>query len=481
MKNLALFIDGTDNEGRAAHPENTNVYRLYEQVSQENQIVRYIEGIGRGEDAPASKKQRIFPYISKKIDLAFGRGATQRIKRAYLIVAENFENDDALFLFGFSRGAFIARMLAGFLDRVGKLLATHTEQRYIEYAFYLYWKDEAGHRFAEFLKEIQQRTQTQLEAGIPTHFLGQWDAVAALEPFGQPAASEARLLAIVKREQDQDVPTWIRHIRHALALHELRSAFEPMMWAGHDDATQTLQQAWFAGAHADVGGGYDVPPGTTSVFADAALNWMRSEAAAAGLTLAGQYANSMPIGATAPTNSYQNFYRLRPVQLRHPLLNPGSRQLASEFLHDSVLDRIWASIAPIHPAGDADVSNGWNSADCAAMQLHYHNCFPAAAFLPALSPQRLHQDFSRFCKAATGAEEISFDEMLGTLALIAIFGVEHTYTYLPKVTRMDWRAPLEEASKIIMKELIEPVEKYALYRHRRRIAYFENSLFRMIV
>lgn len=108
-------------------------------------------------------------------------------------------------------------------------------------------------------------------APVELHFVGVWDAVAAIG-FGDWNEH----LPIVRRHTTHHavarLPRCIRHGRHALALHELRR-FEPIPWVGAPDG-QNIVQCWFAGAHADVGGGY---PETR--LSDIALHWMAGEAA----------------------------------------------------------------------------------------------------------------------------------------------------------------------------------------------------------
>jgi hypothetical protein len=476
MKRIALFIDGTDNEGKERNPKNTNVYKLCQKVSLNGQQVKYIAGIGTGYDVG----KNLSTYKSRFIDLAFGQGATQRIKDAYLYIAEHYQPGDHVFLFGFSRGAFIARSLAGFLERVGRLLASHATHQYVDLAFYLYWKDSEGYRFCAFLDKMCARSSSPLE-GIQTHFLGQWDAVGALTKFGISAARERQLRDIARREQYQHLPKWIRHARHALALHEMRRSFEPMLWSGYDSASQSLEQVWFAGAHADVGGGYDAEDGCSTVFAEVSLHWMHEQAANLGLAFCAGNVSSPDVGNNAPHISYAGKYRLLSAGVRHSLLESQRQRCVSEYLHDSVLGRILSTPETTYPADDDTARCHWADADAATMRLHYRSCYPQARLLPLLNPAQFRIDFDRFCRAATGAIDISFDELARTMSLIAIFGGESTYHLLPEVVRDDWSEPLNLALKLVEEQLREPDHGYLYNRWKRQKSILENFVFRLLV
>jgi Uncharacterized alpha/beta hydrolase domain (DUF2235) len=109
---------------------------------------------------------------------------------------------------------------------------------------------------------------------LPIYFIG----VGAL---GLPGRMR-KFSAPFTEYHQTDLPSNITHARHALALHELRQLFEPLLWGGVSAPKQTLEQVWFAGAHADVGGGYTE---TESMWSGEALHWMASEAAGKGLQL----------------------------------------------------------------------------------------------------------------------------------------------------------------------------------------------------
>ncbi len=111
---------------------------------------------------------------------------------------------------------------------------------------------------------------------MPIHFIGVWDTVAA-----QGFPSRAKIFSAAFTEYHQtELPTNITHARHALALHELRREFEPLLWTIRSHEGQSLVQKWFAGAHSDVGGSYE-----QTNWSDVALGWVANEAGINGLQL----------------------------------------------------------------------------------------------------------------------------------------------------------------------------------------------------
>jgi hypothetical protein len=214
---------------------------------------------------------------------AFGLGLARIIKDAYAFLSRNYQNGDRIYIVGFSRGAYAARSLAGFVDRVGLLLSNHTTDDTVEAAFMLYQAGTIGHEseLGNLVREVSgQRLlrEGKLSMGdsvtrdheLPVYFIGLWDTVASLGVDYLP------LVGNVTRPFNAfhrvDLPACVTHARHALALHELRSAFRPLLWHYKTRDAQTLQQMVFRGAHADVGGGY-----AETHWSDHALRWMATE------------------------------------------------------------------------------------------------------------------------------------------------------------------------------------------------------------
>jgi len=115
----------------------TNVFKLYQQVEQSTPLVRYIRGIGTDPQPLTSMFLAMRAWVRNKCDQGLGAGATRRLKHAYRFIARHYEPGDQIVLFGFSRGAFLAQILAGFLQRVG-LLFRHPPPGYtVQQEFWL--------------------------------------------------------------------------------------------------------------------------------------------------------------------------------------------------------------------------------------------------------------------------------------------------------------------------------------------------------
>ncbi|HXZ10181.1 MAG TPA: DUF2235 domain-containing protein [Paraburkholderia sp.] len=303
-RNIGVFIDGTWNRAETRTP--TNVHKLFEAtpegiVKGRDQRRLYIPGVGKKPRADggvldeADYEVALSKLLRRELPLgtatvgrgliggAFGKGTAARIKAAYHFLCESYNRlrGDKVFLFGFSRGAFAARSLAGFAGQVGVLLAGRLEHVERAYEIYERSEDPAQTELADFLEQLTgvRVVTADSEFYLPIHFLGVWDTVASL---GLPSRL-AWLTAPFTEYHQVEVPPSVMTARHALALHELRGLFEPLLWkpGAHSD----LKQVWFAGAHADVGGGYEAGEDGLS---NVALRWMAAEAAQCGLVVDGK-------------------------------------------------------------------------------------------------------------------------------------------------------------------------------------------------
>lgn len=343
VKNIALFIDGTGND-RKKNGE-TNVHKLFERAlaCQEppilkngvpiaapgaTQIVHYLRGVGTGWNPD--------PVVRA----ATGLGTAKRIKHAYGFIAKNYQPNDRVYLFGFSRGAFAARALAGFLGVVGVLLAKHASWDSVAYAYRLYEQDKRGED--SYLPELFRRlTEAGVPPGhlaennpprpIPIYFIGVWDAVKALGAEGVSAKDWANWSSHPNKPA---LPRHITHARHALALHELRPAFEPTLWEDWDETLlppQSLMQVWFPGAHSDVGGSYE-----KTGISDVSLAWMAGESRKFDLKL---HPSTAPTTSTWPSSDTVHLQKMgRELATREILSDwramPRRRVVESFFMHE---------------------------------------------------------------------------------------------------------------------------------------------------
>jgi uncharacterized protein (DUF2235 family) len=318
-KNIVLFIDGTWNEPHDKDPSlNTNVVQLCEaSVKSPAQLVRYLRGVGTDHPSDPDHSgvlERTEYFLKTKAGGIAGYGTSHRIKKAYQFLSENYEYGDRIYLFGFSRGAFAARSLAGFAERVGLLLRRAAKDEYVDAAYYIYehGRDKRNSLVRAFLREIVDQEEPRAEESVlPIHFIGVWDTVAA-----QGLPSRAKILSAAFTEYHQtELPANITHARHALALHELRREFEPLLWTIRSHEGQSLIQRWFAGAHSDVGGG-SYPEKNWS---EVALGWMANEAVINGLQLKHTYSYSCGDSSAPIHQANEGLEALYPIGVREAI------------------------------------------------------------------------------------------------------------------------------------------------------------------
>jgi len=273
MMNIVICCDGTWNtpdQKDGAIPVPTNVVRLLNALAAKDkngneQRQYYHPGVGTDGS-----------WWSKVVDGSTGQGLDHNIKSAYYELSRRYSSGDAIFLFGFSRGAYTVRSLAGFIGHCGLLdtaaLSSSQAWDQIENAFRKGYRNRTDWRQADY----KFHTSPDGSSEIPIRFLGVWDTVGAL---GIP--EDMGLLHLIDNLHDYSFhdTSLSRHVevsRHAVALDELRASFQPTLWTATPQ--QDAKQVWFPGVHSDVGGGY-----REHGLSDGALLWMIGEAAAAGL------------------------------------------------------------------------------------------------------------------------------------------------------------------------------------------------------
>lgn len=274
-RQLVVLCDGTNNNitgGRA----DTNVLKLLELLEQdEAQQVFYDPGVGNASALPgATWMDRARRRLDRLWGLAFGRGAYENIAEAYIFLMRHWRPGDQIFIFGFSRGAFTARAVAGMVNQFG-LLHPHLENM-VTTLVHVYFSDAEGDLEQQaHLDKVAgdiRRLCTPADSGKhEVYFVGVWDTVSSigLPPFSR----EIQKMPTVTGKR-------MRHVRQALALDEHRRPFRPRLYGENNfplpnEHGQTLKQEWFAGAHCDVGGGY---PRGQDRLSDEALQWLVEEA-----------------------------------------------------------------------------------------------------------------------------------------------------------------------------------------------------------
>lgn len=310
MKNIVVCCDGTGNEyGR----NNTNVVGTYGVVKKTRaQIAFYDPGVGTG----GWEYDEETGTLTAKSDSATGNGLQKNVEDAYRYLMDCYEEGDRLYLFGFSRGAFTVRSLAGMLAKCGLLTASH--KNLIEYASKIYNTKDNEAVAQGFLKTFARPCSV--------YFIGVWDTVESL------------VLNAGKRFHDASLGPDVMFGYHALAIDEKRKDFPPFLWDPRRVRSgQTIQQVWFAGVHSDVGGWYD-----ERGLANIALTWMMAKAKAAGLEVDDARLSEFQGDPHDKIHqSYGGFWRFRGSRVRK--IPEGA------LLHRSVIDRMNDPANRYHP------------------------------------------------------------------------------------------------------------------------------------
>jgi uncharacterized protein (DUF2235 family) len=337
-RQLILGCDGTNNT-LTGNIHDTNVLKLISQLvpADDRQILYYDPGVGSPDQVPplgflnelTRRKERI-------AGMAKGKGIYENIAEAYLFLAENYQPGDQIYIFGFSRGAFTARCVAGMVHLFGivraeskpliltlirvyfstpndkaidsaKPWARFTAKRAVRHKElnekiaektriandpapghvldYLAKKKDRRITRDEVARQVREKFTSPHGKTAAVHFVGVWDTV---ESVGIPILSRRSITSDgTTRNKDG-----LRHIRHALSMDEHRLSFAPRLYWEEDywiddrnapSNTRSLRQRWFRGVHSDVGGGYDV---NEAGLSDQAYEWMLDEAIACGLRTA---------------------------------------------------------------------------------------------------------------------------------------------------------------------------------------------------
>lgn len=224
-------------------------------------------------------------------NVAMGRGINRQIRRVYGWLASHYHPGDRIFLFGYSRGAFAVRSLAGVIDRVGLLRADAATERNVQLAYRYYQTADHPPAEAEFVRRF-------CHPQIEIEMIGVFDTVKALGvrlPF---------LWMWTEPHHDfhsHALSGIVRSGYHALALDETRAAFDPILWeTTHGDWSNRVEQVWFRGVHGDIGGQVSHMP-QSRPLANIPLIWMAERAERHGLTLPDGWRKSLPIDPFAPS------------------------------------------------------------------------------------------------------------------------------------------------------------------------------------
>jgi uncharacterized protein (DUF2235 family) len=311
VKNIAIFCDGTWQHLDQPFP--TNVANLARAVTHRAadgsiQMVYYDDGVG--------VSSGVLDAATHLLGGALGKGLDYKITRAYEFLALNFEPRDKVFIFGFSRGAYTARSLAGLIRWMGFLKRENAGHSFEAMALYRTrpaadanqaeqdafqakakaFRATYGHHAEPFVgaktyKQADPKSLTPDDDCGWLQYVGVWDTVGSL---GVPTnIAFAPVLNAQYRFYDTNLSRFVRSARHAVSIDERRKTFAPTLWDNIDDLNDNnadagalpydarpYQQQWFPGTHGGVGGGSS--DGGLSL---AAMLWIAEGAVRAGLSL----------------------------------------------------------------------------------------------------------------------------------------------------------------------------------------------------
>lgn len=363
QRNLVICLDGTSNE-----PEHglTNVARIYDiAVKDSAQLVYYDPGVGTmGARAAMTQFGAALTRVS---GLIAGYGIRDNIEQAYTWLSQNYQHDDQIYVFGFSRGAYTARALTGMLATVG--LLRPGSENLVPYALKLYAQSgfsqratcdpdcepdasvpEQQHQFWYVRREFRRlfgnpdfpnpfdTSRSQVR------FLGVWDTVKSVGWLNMRGRWEVARWPFTARIVNVAVA------RHALAIDEKRHFYQPYRFSRDlvDAEPERFQEVWFTGAHSDVGGQFP----DDHRLSDLALAWMADEAARNELRVQPNRIRRLtgaPVGSPLPAGDAVG--RIHAASWPWWLLGGWSpRQvLPDDLVAPSVLERVAATAATPAP------------------------------------------------------------------------------------------------------------------------------------
>ena len=362
MKRIVILCDGTWNNSDAKDP--TNVVRLARALRPQDddgvvQVPIYIEGVGSGRGVT-----RLARWSDKVLGGVLGWGLMDNVIEAYRHLVFLYEPDDEIYIFGFSRGAFTARSLAGFVRSTGIIGRDFLDQLPEAVARYrtrgdkttfpdsiesFHFRSRVSLRVVTSEKEAEHRKRENMPDApmVQLAYLGVWDTVGAL---GVP--KQLRLMRMLTGGKyafhNTKLSRMVKSARHAIALDERRRTFEPTRWTLSDELKPLsigddalYQEKFFLGDHGSVGGGGDIRD-----LSSIALEWIIEGAATAKLAFEPSALDSIRKDQD-PNGPLHNFKEPRTglsewITRRNPVDRKGPDRI--EELHGSVHMR-WAQDA----------------------------------------------------------------------------------------------------------------------------------------
>lgn len=297
-KSIVICCDGTGNEIKEHQSNVLKFFRILEKDA--DQIVYYDPGVGTISDSGAwsafkAKAKGVFGLLT-------GYGLDDNVLEAYRFVVNTYEDGDRIYLFGFSRGAYTIRVLAGFMTLIGIL--SRDQDNLCEYALTAYKRAQKADNYKiawRFHRVLQTRR-------APIRFMGCWDTVGSVII---PRRDRFYIPSLQTLPLTHENPS-VQAFRHAMAIDERRRMFRLVPWVegqtfgaqldAEKTSKQDTKQVWFSGVHSDIGGGY---PEDESGAAKIVLKWMMDEAADHGLRFDKDKSDLLVLGRNPADNTFE--------------------------------------------------------------------------------------------------------------------------------------------------------------------------------
>ncbi len=322
MKRLIVCCDGTANDPDQMDRDRiapTNVVKLTRALkANNNQLIYYDQGVGTGW------------WAKKFVEGLSGAGISQNIKDAYRFLAQNYDEGDEIYCFGFSRGAFTVRSLCGFIHTCGLLKKEHSNDKNVREIYAAYRATRPNAEPDKYCRANFKAFINQPHVNIK--FIGVWDTVGSL---GFPLFG-SNTFEWNKHHNVSQFRGTVQNAYHAVAIDEFRNQFRPSLF-DKSNVSQTLVQKWFAGSHSNIGGGY-ADTGLSDITLQRMIDHLKGDDF--GLEFNEDYINNNnninPSYFRELRNSRTGFYKVIPVHLRK---NNG-KIIAAEDLDESVVHRM---------------------------------------------------------------------------------------------------------------------------------------------
>ena len=279
-RKLIVCLDGTGNE---IEKNESNILRLYKCLNRtKDQLVFYNPGVGTLDTRSISRTITAKPKMLA--GLIAGKGLERNVLHAFEFLCNNYQDGDQLYFFGYSRGAYTARVLAGFINDFG-LIAP--QELHLVAPVFRAWRKISSDDERKAHAKLRMLEKAFSMKHPPIRFLGLWDTVSSMLRI---KPGKGTFIKYGTHSSVNENPS-VESVRHVLAIDETRRFFRHQFWTEgqtyygdrfkkkKDPYPQDVKQVWFAGTHTDVAGSVNE---REAGLAKVTMEWMREELDALG-------------------------------------------------------------------------------------------------------------------------------------------------------------------------------------------------------